>query len=88
MNLIAGLRIQRPTVIRYTKALMTHQLIINGQPRRVEATTVRELVVALGLGEQAVAVEVNRQVVPKRLHDDTPLSDGDAVELVTLVGGG
>ncbi len=67
---------------------MTLQLIINGEPQRVEAGNVRELVVALGLGEQAVAVEVNRQVVPKRLHEETPLKDGDKVELVTLVGGG
>ncbi len=67
---------------------MTRQLIINGEPQRVEAATVRELVVTLGLGEQAVAVEVNREVVPKRLHEETPLKDGDAVELVTLVGGG
>jgi len=67
---------------------MTQRLIINGQPQRIEATTVRELVVALGLGEQAVAVEVNREVVPKRLHEDTPLKDGDTIELVTLVGGG
>ena len=67
---------------------MTLQLIINGEPQRVEAGNVRELVVALGLGEQAVAVEVNREVVPKRLHGDTALKDGDTVELVTLVGGG
>ena len=76
------------TTIRYTKANMTQQLIINGKPQHVEASNVRELVVALGLGEQAVAVELNREVVPKRLHDQTPLKDGDAVELVTLVGGG
>ncbi len=67
---------------------MTQELIINGKPQRVEAGNVRELVVALGLGEQAVAVEVNREVVPKRLHEETLLKDGDAVELVTLVGGG
>ncbi len=67
---------------------MTMQLTINGEPKQVEAGNVRELVVALGLGEQAVAVEVNRQVVPKRLHEETPLKQGDAVELVTLVGGG
>jgi sulfur carrier protein len=67
---------------------MTMQLIINGETKQVEATTVRELVVAMGLGQQAVAVEVNREVVPKRLHEDTPLNEGDAIELVTLVGGG
>ncbi len=67
---------------------MAMQLIINGEPKQVEAGNVRELVVTMGLGEQAVAVEVNRQVVPRRLHEQTPLKDGDAIELVTLVGGG
>lgn len=50
--------------------------------------TVAELIEHLGLGAQAVAVEVNRQLVPKRRHDQTDLADGDVVEVVTLVGGG
>jgi sulfur carrier protein len=64
------------------------QLTINGKPHQADAQTVRELLVSMGLDKQAVAVEVNRQVVPKRLHDQTPLKDGDTIELVTLVGGG
>jgi thiamine biosynthesis protein ThiS len=50
--------------------------------------TVTDLIEHLGLGGQAVAVEVNRQLVPKRRHDQTDLADGDVVEVVTLVGGG
>jgi thiamine biosynthesis protein ThiS len=34
------------------------------------------------------AVEVNRALVPKRLHGETPLKHDDRVEVVTLVGGG
>lgn len=67
---------------------MTMQLTINGEPKQVEAGNIRELLVVMGLGKQAVAVEVNREVVPKRLHEETPLKEGDTVELVTLVGGG
>lgn len=67
---------------------MTQNLTINGESKQIQAATVRELLVAMGLDKQAVAVEVNREVVPKRLHDQTPLKDGDCVELVTLVGGG
>ena len=52
------------------------------------ATTVAELVEELGLAGQAVAVEVNRAIVPKRSHGETVLRPGDAVEVVTLVGGG
>jgi thiamine biosynthesis protein ThiS len=67
---------------------MTLKLIINGESKQIEAGNVRELLVAMGLEKQAVAVEVNREVIPKRLHDQTPLKDGDTIELVTLVGGG
>ena len=67
---------------------MTQNLTINGETQQIEAATVHDLLVAKGLDKQAVAVEVNREVVPKRLHAETPLKDGDSVELVTLVGGG
>ena len=67
---------------------MTMQLTINGETKQINAATVRELLVSLALDKQAVAVEVNRKVVPKKLHETTPLKDGDTIELVTLVGGG
>jgi len=64
-------------------------LTVNGERRQFEKVhTVRDLVVQLGLARAAVAVEVNRQVVPRNQHEKTPLEDGDVIELVTLVGGG
>ena len=50
--------------------------------------TVRDLVVDLGLGKAAVAVEVNKILIPKKQHETTSLNEGDAIEVVTLVGGG
>jgi thiamine biosynthesis protein ThiS len=35
-----------------------------------------------------VAVEVNRELVPRRNFEATQLQEGDHVEIVTLVGGG
>lgn len=67
---------------------MSMKLTINGENKQVDAGTVRELLVSLALDKQAVAVEVNREVVPRKLHETTALKDGDTVELVTLVGGG
>ena len=64
------------------------QLMVNGEPMETDATRVAELVERLGLSGQAVAVEVNREVVPKRRHGEVELCEGDVVELVTLVGGG
>ena len=67
---------------------MATNVTINGDPRETRARNVRELLTEMGLDKQAVAVEVNREVVPKRLHEDTALKEGDSIELVTLVGGG
>jgi len=65
------------------------KLTVNGETREMpDNQTVRDLVVDLGLGKAVVAVELNRQVVPRKQHDDTPLGDGDVIEIVTLVGGG
>ena len=64
-------------------------LTINGEPRTVAGVrTVRDLVKHLDLGRGAVAVEVNKKVVPRKLHEQTDLHDGDRIEIVTLVGGG
>lgn len=63
-------------------------LIINGQPQQSDAKTVADLLDQLGLGKQPVAVEINRQVVPKREHTARTLHQGDVIEMVTLVGGG
>ena len=64
------------------------QIQINGQPQQTDATTVAQLLESLGMAGQAVAVEVNKQVVPKKQHACAELSPGDTIELVTLVGGG
>lgn len=62
---------------------------LNGEERPVpEGRTVRDLLDDLGFKGRAVAVEINRELVPKRMHPQTTLRDGDVVEVVTLVGGG
>lgn len=64
------------------------ELQVNGEAKKTSAATVEALLKELGLAGQAVAVEINQAVVPKKQHGETALSDGDRVELVTLVGGG
>ncbi len=66
------------------------KLTVNGEPHEMSenAPSVRDLVVQLGFGDAPVAVEVNKQVVPKRDHETHALADGDVIEVVTLVGGG
>jgi sulfur carrier protein len=65
------------------------QVVVNGEPQDVtEGITVRELVERLGLTEGPVAVERNREVVPRAEHPTTALSPGDVLEIVHFVGGG
>jgi sulfur carrier protein len=64
-------------------------IIMNGTPREVsDQATVAELLAQLNLRAQQVAVEVNRAVVPRNRHAQHVLASNDAVEIVTLVGGG
>ncbi|MFO0678844.1 MAG: sulfur carrier protein ThiS [Polyangiaceae bacterium] len=50
--------------------------------------TVRELVEHLGLTDGPVAVEKNRDVVPRAEHGRTAVAEGDVFEIVHFVGGG
>ena len=62
---------------------------VNGQGREIATgSTVANLLGELGVTQPHVAVEVNLEVVPRAEHSETVLSDGDRVEVVTLVGGG
>lgn len=62
---------------------------VNGEMHELTAaSTVEDLLVALKLQDAPCAVELNRSVVPKADHANTPLGEGDVLEVVTLVGGG
>jgi thiazole synthase len=65
------------------------RLMINQEVRTLPSpATVADLIAHLQLDPSRVAVEVNREVVPRSKHGVRSLADGDAVEIVTLVGGG
>ena len=62
---------------------------VNGEDHEVaEGMTVRGLVESLKLSDGPVAVERNREVVPRAEHEGTVLAEGDEVEIVHFVGGG
>ena len=69
---------------------MPTQITLNGDPHTLTdaPATIESLIQSIGLAGQAVAVEVNKAVVPKKQHATHNLADGDTVEVVTLVGGG
>jgi thiamine biosynthesis protein ThiS len=64
-------------------------LVVNGQPKHFEGPlTAAGLLAVLDLDPRAVVVELNRRIVRRPLLEQTPLDDGDEVELVHFVGGG
>lgn len=65
------------------------QITVNGEDKNVAAgLTVRGLIELLGLTDGPVAVERNREVVPRAEHRQTLLAERDVLEIVHLVGGG
>jgi len=65
------------------------RVTVNDEPRELpDGATVAELVAALGLGPRRIAVELNRDIVPRATWADRRLRDGDVVEVIHFVGGG
>ena len=65
------------------------EIMVNGEPRRLAGpASASDLLQHLGLDPRTVVVELNRRIIRRPQLSDTPLYDGDAVELVHFVGGG
>src|SRR6185295_5833646 len=65
------------------------RLTVNGEQRTAEpGTTVAGLLRAMGVDPARVAVERNRDVVPRATWAHAGLADGDKIEVVAFIGGG
>ncbi len=68
------------------------ELMINGEVQRFDSEnpqTVAELMVFLEITEKrGVAVAVNDEVVPRRKWGESPVNDGDRVEIIRATQGG
>jgi thiamine biosynthesis protein ThiS len=63
-------------------------LTINGETQSSSAETLGALVEQLGMKPDRVAIELNREIVPRDQWPQAPLHDGDRLEIVHFVGGG
>ena len=62
---------------------------VNGEDHRVSAgETVARLLERLELPAQRVAVEHNRDILPRDRFPEVVLQEGDRLEIVHFVGGG
>ena len=64
-------------------------LIINGEDRQFDSVlTIAALLERLGMKPDRVAVELNRELLPRERWTATQLTDDDKLEIVHFVGGG
>jgi thiamine biosynthesis protein ThiS len=65
------------------------RITINGESREWEdGLTLSALLEQLGMRADRVAVELNRDIVPRTRWPETVLKEGDRLEIVHFVGGG
>jgi len=65
------------------------RLVINGKEQTFDdSLNLAQLVEQLGMKGDRVAVELNREIVPRAQWTETTLNDGDRLEIVHFVGGG
>lgn len=65
-------------------------LVINGDDYYdlPDGLSVASLIAHLELPKKKIAIECNREIVPKSTYNDTVLSDGDRLEIIHFIGGG
>ena len=66
------------------------KLHINGDEKAFDSAslTLASLIESLGMKPDRVAVELNRDIIPRDRWSDTTLNEGDRLEIVHFVGGG
>ncbi|WP_300615923.1 sulfur carrier protein ThiS [Dokdonella sp.] len=65
------------------------KIALNGIEREVApATSIEQLLQDAGYGGKRVAVEINREIVPRSRHAEHRLAADDRVEIVHAIGGG
>ncbi len=67
----------------------TISIELNGEVRTVsDSDSVQDLIDALSLTNQALAIAINREVVPRAKWREHRFAGGDKVDVVRAIGGG
>ena len=68
---------------------MSITIIVNGERQTVESgITLEKLLIQEAFHEKKIAVEVNEEIIPRRLYSITILGENDSLEIVQAIGGG
>lgn len=63
-------------------------IVVNGEAAATKAATLAALLAELGLDDAVVATAVNGSMVRAVRREDTPIADGDRVEILAPMQGG
>ena len=67
----------------------TVRVTLNGEACDVASdATIGQIVDRVVRDRSRIAVERNREIVPRASYDTAPVAPGDEIEVVSLVGGG
>lgn len=65
------------------------EVTVNGEAKRfADALTLDKMLREMGLAPEKIAVERNREIVPRSQYTDVHLGSGDQLEIVHFIGGG
>jgi len=65
------------------------EITLNGASRTIpDQTSAGDLVQSLGLADKRLALEINREIVPRSAFERHMIRPGDTVEIVHAIGGG
>jgi sulfur carrier protein len=69
--------------------IVSMNILVNGKPREVAAgLTAEQLIQMLDLTEKRLAMEVNREILPRSEYGSHQFNAEDNVEIVAAIGGG
>ncbi len=64
------------------------RIVLNGEAVEVEATRLSDILVECGYRQDRIATALNGEIIHRQLRDQTPLNEGDRLEIVAPVVGG
>ncbi len=69
-------------------AIIERNILINGTSKLITSSTIAQLVDEFQLASDSLVIEHNHTIVRQENWQETPLSEGDTVEMLHFVGGG
>ncbi|MFZ3072017.1 MAG: sulfur carrier protein ThiS [Thermodesulfobacteriota bacterium] len=62
---------------------------INGKATEIEnGATIEKLILSINVKLEGVAVELNKEIVPRTAHRLTIIKENDSIEIIRMTGGG